>query len=85
MSEDARDAVLAAHARWYEALNAMLAGDPEPFAEIYSHSDDVSYMPAEGGLLVGFDAAFAKVFRAAPQPAFEAWAVKEARRAPKSR
>lgn len=59
MSEDARDAVLAAHARWYEALNAMLAGNPEPFAEIYSHSDDVSYMPAEGGLLVGFDAAFA--------------------------
>lgn len=33
----------------------------------------------------GFDAAFAKVFRAAPQPAFEAWAVKEARRAPKPR
>jgi hypothetical protein len=34
---------------------------------------------------VGFDAAFTKVFRAAPQPAFEAWAVKEARRAPKPR
>jgi cytochrome c553 len=32
-----------------------------------------------------FDAAFAKVFRAAPQPAFEAWAVREAKKAPRSR
>jgi cytochrome c553 len=32
-----------------------------------------------------FDAAFAKVFRAAPQAAFETWAAKEARNAPRSR
>jgi hypothetical protein len=32
-----------------------------------------------------FDAAFAKVFRAAPQAAFETWAAKEARKAPRSR
>jgi uncharacterized protein (TIGR02246 family) len=58
MTVEARDAVLAAHDRWYEALNAMFAGDPEPFAAIYSHRDDTSYMPAEGGLLLGFEAAF---------------------------
>ena len=58
MTDEGRDAVLAAHARWYEALNAMFAGDPEPFAAIFSHGEDASYMPAEGGLRVGFEAAF---------------------------
>ena len=37
----------------------------------------------DGG--AAFDAAFAKVFRAAPQPAFEAWAVREVKKAPRSR
>lgn len=56
MSTDDKAAVLAAHEAWYVSLNAMLEGDPKPFAEIYSHSDDVSYMSAEGGLRVGWDA-----------------------------
>lgn len=38
------------------ARNAMLAEDPAPFAEIYSHSEDVSYMSAEGGLRIGWEA-----------------------------
>jgi hypothetical protein len=46
-------AVLAANEAWYMALNAMLNGDPAPFADVYSHADDVSYMSAEGGLRVG--------------------------------
>ena len=37
----------------------------------------------DGG--AAFEAAFAKVFRAAPQPAFEAWAVREVKKAPRSR
>lgn len=49
----------AATERFYLALNAMLAGDPEPLAEVYSHADDVSYMPAQGGFLVGWKAVYA--------------------------
>lgn len=56
MPADDKAAVLAANQDWYVALNAMLNGDPTPFAEVYSHSDDVSYMSAEGGLRIGWDA-----------------------------
>jgi ketosteroid isomerase-like protein len=56
MSTDDNTAVLAANEAWYIALNAMLNGDPAPFADVYSHADDVSYMSAEGGLRVGWDA-----------------------------
>jgi ketosteroid isomerase-like protein len=56
MSTDDKTAVLAANDAWYIALNAMLNGDPAPFADLYSHADDVSYMSAEGGLRVGWDA-----------------------------
>ena len=56
MPTDDKAAVLAAHRAWLASLNAMLEGDPAPFAEIYSHSNDVSYMSAEGGLRVGWDA-----------------------------
>jgi len=56
MSTDDRTAVLAAHEAWYVALNAMLDGDPDPLSGIYSHADDVSYMSAEGGLRVGWEA-----------------------------
>ncbi|MGL6162558.1 YybH family protein [Microbulbifer sp.] len=55
MHTDDKAAVLAAHKAWFLALNAMLEGDPEPFAEVYSHANDVSYMSAEGGLRVGWD------------------------------
>lgn len=48
-------AVLAAHEAWFVALNAMLDGDPAPFADLYSHAGDVCYMPAEGGLRVGWE------------------------------
>ena len=56
MSNDDKAAVLAANEVWYVALNAMLNGDPAPFAAVYSHADDISYMSAEGGLRVGWDA-----------------------------
>jgi len=44
---------------WFVALNAMIAGDPEPFASVCSHADDVIYMSGEGTFRIGFDAAFA--------------------------
>lgn len=56
MFTDDQAAVLAANSAWYAALNAMLNGDPAPFADVYSHADDVSYMSAEGGLRIGWDA-----------------------------
>ena len=56
MPADDKAAVQAANEAWYIALNAMLNGDPAPFAEVYSHAEDVSYMSAEGGLRVGWDA-----------------------------
>mgnify|MGYP000170599404 CR=1 FL=1 len=56
MHTDDKEAVLAVHKGWFDALNALLEGDPEPFAELYSHASDVSYMSAEGGLRVGWDA-----------------------------
>ncbi|WP_421723027.1 YybH family protein [Bauldia sp.] len=41
---------------WIAALNAMLNGDAAPFAEVYSHADDASYMSAEGTFRVGWSA-----------------------------
>ena len=57
-AEDGK-AVRDAAMQWYVALNAMLKGDPEPFAALYSHADDVTYMGAEGGMRVGWDATYA--------------------------
>ena len=47
MSDDERQ-VRAAVDQWFVVLNAMLNGDPKPFAEIYSHADDVTYLSGEG-------------------------------------
>ena len=56
MPTDDEAAVQAANRAWYVALNAMLNGNPAPFSDVYSHAKDVSYMSAEGGLRVGWDA-----------------------------
>jgi uncharacterized protein (TIGR02246 family) len=52
-------AVKAAVDQWFVVLNAMLNGDPAPFAAIYSHADDVSYMSAEGTYRIGWEATYA--------------------------
>ena len=52
-------AVRAAIDQWFVVLNAMLNGDPEPFAALYSHKDDVVYMGAEGSYRTGWEATFA--------------------------
>lgn len=52
-------AVAAAVDQWFVALNAMVAGDPEPFATLFSHADDVLYMSGEGTFRVGWDATWA--------------------------
>jgi uncharacterized protein (TIGR02246 family) len=55
---DDEAAVRAAVDQWFVALNAMFAGDPEPFAELYSHADDVTYMGAEGTYRIGWEAVY---------------------------
>ena len=45
--------------QWIVVLNAMFAGYPQPFAEIYSHADDVTYMSGEGTYRIGWDATYA--------------------------
>lgn len=40
---------------FYEALNAMLAGDAAPMLDQWSHADDVTYMSPFGELLVGWE------------------------------
>lgn len=45
--------------QWFVVLNAMLNGDPKPFADLYSHADDVTYMGAEGTYRTGWEATYA--------------------------
>ena len=54
-----RQAVEAAVDQWFVALNAMLNGDPQPFAELYSHAEDVTYMGAEGTYRIGWEPTWA--------------------------
>jgi len=58
MSPDEK-AIHQAVEQWFVALNAMFAGDPTPFAELYSHADDVTYMGAEGTYRIGWEATYA--------------------------
>jgi len=44
--------------QWFVVLNAMLNGDPTPFADLYSHADDATYMGAEGTYRVGWAAIY---------------------------
>ena len=59
MQSEEKTEVSAMVDQWIVALNAMFAGDPKPFAEIYSHADDVTYMGAEGTYRIGWDATYA--------------------------
>ena len=40
--------------RFYDALNAMFAGDVTPMKALWSHADDVTYMGPGGGFQVGW-------------------------------
>lgn len=59
MSSNDADAVMHLSDQWYAALNAMFHGNPEPLKDVFSHAEDVTYMPAQGGLLVGWEAVYA--------------------------
>jgi len=48
-------AVMAAMAQFYTALNALFEGDATPMGEVWSHSEDVSYMGPGGGMKSGWE------------------------------
>jgi uncharacterized protein (TIGR02246 family) len=55
---DEHQAIHAAVDQWFVALNAMLSGDPEPLAQVYSHAEDVMYLGAEGSIQIGWRATY---------------------------
>lgn len=59
MATEDEKAVRQAVEQWFVVLNAMLNGDPKPFADLYSHADDITYMGAEGTYRVGWAATYA--------------------------
>ena len=50
-------AVRQATARFYSALNTMIAGQTAPMFEVWSHATDVTYMGPGGGFETGWKAA----------------------------
>lgn len=48
-------AVKAAADRFYAALNAMFTGETAPMADVWAHTDDVTYMGPDGVFVVGWD------------------------------
>lgn len=53
---EASEAVRAANARFYEALNILFTGDAGPMEAVWSHSDDVMYLPPMLERLSGWEA-----------------------------
>ena len=49
--------VARANEQFYVALNAMFQGDVAPMEAVWSHANDVTYLPPDGKLLVGWDKA----------------------------
>jgi ketosteroid isomerase-like protein len=53
-ADDGAD-VKRANEQFYVALNAMFQGDAAPMEAVWSHADDVTYLPPDGSLLVGWE------------------------------
>jgi ketosteroid isomerase-like protein len=51
-----KDAVLAANAQFYAALNQMFTGQLSPMLDVWSHADDVTYMGPTGNYERGWNA-----------------------------
>ena len=49
------DEIRQASEQFYEALNRMLNGDPEPMLEVWSHGSDVATMHPTGGRQIGWE------------------------------
>lgn len=49
-----------ATARFYESLNSMFTGDTSAMEQVWSHSNDVTYMGPDGGIEIGWKQVEAK-------------------------
>ena len=49
------DEIRQASEQFYEALNSMINGDPEPMMEVWSHGSDVATMHPLGGQQTGWE------------------------------
>ena len=54
-AEGDEQAVMAASAQFYAALNQMFTGDSGQMKEVWSHADDAIYMGPTGGIKVGWN------------------------------
>ncbi len=50
-----KEAVNKALGQFYMALNQLFKGDVEPMKKVWSHAEDVTYMPPDGTYLIGWD------------------------------
>ena len=57
-SDNEEEAVRKALDGFYASLNAMFTGDAEAAKAVWSHSDDIAYMGADGGYQVGWKAMY---------------------------
>ena len=55
-AESGKDAVLAANAQFYAALNKMFVGEVAPMEAVWSHAGDVTYMGPNGHVEHGWSA-----------------------------
>jgi len=53
-SDNDEKAVKQAVSQFYVALNEMFKGNVEPIKEVWSHTDDVTYMGPAGGIKIGW-------------------------------
>ena len=53
---DAQDEIAAAAAKFYAALNTLFEGDAAPMLEVWSHTDDITYMGPDGAFQTGWAA-----------------------------
>ena len=58
-ASDEKEAVRKALDGFYSSLNAMFKGDATAAKEVWSHSDDVAYMGADGNFNIGWEAMYA--------------------------
>ena len=57
-SENEEEAVRKALDGFYASLNVMFTGDAEAAKEVWSQSDDIAYMGADGGYQIGWAAMY---------------------------
>ncbi len=57
-SDKEEEAVRKALDGFYDSLNTMFKGDAAAAKEVWSHTDDIAYMGADGGYQVGWEAMY---------------------------